>query len=785
MDTNKKLNNDLKNTEQEEKLVSAGILRYQNQFQSLKDNGLLALSKFGKELLISLIPATSTKYDDTFKHAADGKRYVEQHLSSETAMFLALSVILNDVVTNHKLLPLANRIGNAVLDEINANQLNIPKTSSRKQVYQALRAAKPIQWSHRLISTVGLELLSSIIDGSNLLTESLLYSKGRNFKIVNFSDEYTQQFISFLRTNLGSCPASLPIEHFPIPITPDTLSGGFSFNVLANRTVIRSKDPKQIAVQHSKGNTKRVTDNLNAVQSIPYTINKKVLVVAQQLLENNPGVAGLPEKDQTLPTWVADDPKERKQYFKVRDYNLSLFGKRYAATRTIQAAENLKEAERLYFPVYTDFRGRIYYDADYLSVQSTDLGKSLLLFTAGKVIDEESQFFYYVHGANSYGLSHLSYVERNEWVEKNKSLITAVGRNPIKNLDLWKDADAPFEFLAFCDDAVKYWANPNTYESRLRCSFDASQSGLQLLSLMLRDEEGCKATNILPTPGQDGPSDLYMKTFLCLEGLLKADLSVGSGEAYEYAKYWLEFFEGRNTRKLVKTQVMTSVYNISLYGSQQYTQDWINNERPPDGSDTFSKDKYLQKRVNESVDTTIVGAKTVLSWLKDVAEVLTLNNLDFEVVLPSGFVLLNVYRKMKTILLTTKTSGSMNLPDKRYRYTNLSKPLNKIAPGKAKNSISANLVHGLDSSLLMDIVENTPRNIPFSLIHDSVAFRAGDVNHFYEQIRESFISVFEPDLLLNFKTQIETQHKGISLPDLPKQGKIDFSLIREASYAYH
>ena len=69
-----------------------------------------------------------------------------------------------------------------------------------------------------------------------------------------------------------------------------------------------------------------------------------------------------------------------------------------------------------------DFRGRIYCEASYLNYQSTELAKSLLLFSKGEIIykcDEQSIAFLKRFGANCYGQDKKSYKDRIEWVNEN------------------------------------------------------------------------------------------------------------------------------------------------------------------------------------------------------------------------------------------------------------------------------------------------------------------------------------------------------------------------------
>jgi len=58
-----------------------------------------------------------------------------------------------------------------------------------------------------------------------------------------------------------------------------------------------------------------------------------------------------------------------------------------------------------------DFRGRIYCSSEYLNYQSTELAKSLLLFSKGeKILKNDLNSINYLkgYGANCFGLDKLS-----------------------------------------------------------------------------------------------------------------------------------------------------------------------------------------------------------------------------------------------------------------------------------------------------------------------------------------------------------------------------------------
>jgi DNA-directed RNA polymerase len=89
------------------------------------------------------------------------------------------------------------------------------------------------------------------------------------------------------------------------------------------------------------------------------------------------------------------------------------------------------------------------------------------------------------------------------------------------------------------------------YYTHLPCAADGSCNGLQHLSAILLDEQGGRATNLVPS---DVPSDIYTDVANRAEALVKKDAANGS----EIAKKCLEF---GITRSLTKRPVMITPYS--------------------------------------------------------------------------------------------------------------------------------------------------------------------------------------------------------------------------------
>lgn len=755
------MSKDVTLSDHEKILISLGAKRYRHKLEQLEENNLAALTDYGSNLISSNLDKVASELTSDL-------------LPKTTQAYIGLATIINFLQPEQKATVLALKIGNAVIQEYHAQQLKLDPKLSRRKIVTKLREYKPDKIEKNKVIRIGTDILNAIESKAKIIKYEYKYINNKRYRVCNMEEDFEKHYEGFLRHNLNLEPLRKPITAFPIPVN-EYLIGGYAFDVLNDNSSLQYRTKEQLETLAKSDSIGHIQGVINSTQSIPYSIDNKVYQVASQLFSEGIAQAGIPAFEVDLPEF-GDTKEKRKIYFQAKERANSLKGKRYNMARTLGIAEEMLSVHHCYMPCYLDFRGRLYYRGDYLNPQGNDLSKALLQFTSKAKIDDEVKFFYYVHGANCYGADKLSYQDRYQFIQEKENEIKLIAQDPIKYLHLWKDTDSPFGYLAFCFDCAAYLDDPDNFESGLRIASDASSSGLQILSLLLRDKEGCIRTNVLDN-GTDIPSDVYIECLQVLKVLLEADANSSLHPVSDFAKYWLEELKGKNSRNLVKRILMTSVYSLSRYGLNKYVQEWINEHRQPNTDDFSKQDRYLKTRVSEAVGDTVKGATLGMEWFKQVAKTLACLNKDIELDMPTGFRLVSRYRKSKAKQVRTVTQG-------KFLYVSYSEETDVIAEGKSINASVPNVIHALDAAILYDIVESIPNNIPFSLVHDSVYYRAADANLFYEQIRESIKKLFSSDIMADFKEQIEDQHK-IELPELPVIGNINFDEILESPYIYH
>ena len=75
-----------------------------------------------------------------------------------------------------------------------------------------------------------------------------------------------------------------------------------------------------------------------------------------------------------------------------------------------------KVSTPIYLPVFTDFRGRFYPNCSFLSYQGNELNANLIEFYQGEILSTEGVRYFFIHGANCYGLDKLPFDVRYRWV---------------------------------------------------------------------------------------------------------------------------------------------------------------------------------------------------------------------------------------------------------------------------------------------------------------------------------------------------------------------------------
>ena len=573
--------------------------------------------------------------------------------------------------------------------------------------------------------------------------------------------------------------------------------GGTSDPRLAGTLCIVSKHnaATKSAVQTAirDGEMKPTLDALNALQAVPWQINKRVLKVRKDCLEHNIPVDGLPHTPLPLPKrgefLTKYEYARRKRALETRNHAAA--GSQAGFAEDIAIAERLSEHERFWTPMYLDWRGRMY-GVPHFNFQRDDRVRALFLFANGEPIGEEGLYWLKVHVANRGDFDKISkrpFHERAAWVDEHLNKISSAAAAPLDDL-WWTEADNPFQFLAACFELTAALAGGPSFVSGLPISFDGSCSGLQHLSAMTRDEKTAKQVNLLPSKI---PQDIYQTVADQVEECVERDLTNKS--VSQLARLWADY---GISRKLVKRNVMSSVYGSEVYGMQEQLREEVmltitNKVQTGElARHTFGKDngnaavKYLAKVIYSAIKSVAKRPTEAMAFLQTLARAAAKENKYLKWSTPVGFPWANRYYEQDEA-----ETINLFLQKVRIRINLVTKEKPTIDKRKAANGASPNFVHACDAAHLMLTVNAAVAEGISSIatVHDSFGCLASRAARFRQIIREEFVRMYEEhDVLQEILDQTREALNGEGAQQLPEKppahGSLDITQALEAEYAF-
>ena len=508
----------------------------------------------------------------------------------------------------------------------------------------------------------------------------------------------------------------------------------------------------------------KVYEVINKHMSIPYEINRDLLDIYKASM------------DDDIFTFADQDVDEEQ-----------LEGLERERDKVLEIATSVGDRTFWEYMFY-DYRNRLYPSTAYLSHAGCKLSKSLFLYKEKKELTMEGYFWLLVHCANTWGEDDGLIDARYDFADANLDEWIVWAKDPINNKG-WQNADSPYEFLA----AIKEVANshawvggPYSYPSGLAVAWDATCSGLQVLSALAKDEKSGKLCNLTDT---EEKGDYYLmiadevwKDCTYTEEEEKAFEKI-SKELDRIDKKVASAFKSRNSKRITESLEERKAFNAE-FKQEIYAASKVYWGRPEMkklrrkvakrpcmtyfyscGAQTMSKAMYS----DHSADKAFKGlnsyfcfwlAKRIYKACQDLMPIPTAlmdlfiqmgvddynNGQDFSIRAPyTGFTLMQYYRTDKTrrveVSYKNKTIKPRITIDKNA----------KINRNKVLSATSPNIVHMLDSQVVAGVVSFAEYTV--SSIHDSFATHAADAGKLFEDTRDVFIALFQDDVLAGLIAQ--------------------------------
>lgn len=644
-------------------------------------------------------------------------------------------------------------------------------------------------WSQRERLQLGILLIDLFRRATGMVEEHVLRDGKKTVNCLMF----TEEAVNTLADRMDKA-ADLFTIYYPTVVPPKEWSntaliggGYFSDNVQPYRFVKGSK-VKYLSELENRDMSK-VIDPINAMQNTGWRVNTVMLDVLDFVYSNTIDVKGLPPADpKSIPEapFGIDENEDiaaeyRKECYMVHDANRRAISKRISVLRTISLARKFSEYEEFFFPYDVDSRGRAYPKVPFLNPQGSDYVKGLLEFSEGKPIETPAQEAYLaIAVANAWGQDKLALQDRVAWVEENEVMLQEVAHNPMTDRR-WLKADEPFMALRGALEWAGLCQEGTGYVSHMPVHFDATCSGLQHFSALLRDAEGGFFVNLT---GDEKRQDIYGEVARKAEAAIRAD----TGDTSHIAAVALQI---GITRSLCKRPVMIVPYagtfaSCMEYVNAHYKEMLEDGEKLPMDLSEIRKTltPYVAKHIWSAIASTVIAAREAMDWITHAARLASKGqDAPIQWTTPDGFIIQQAKYEEKGLKINTFLDGG-----RRIQATIVNETQNLDAR-RMSQSLSPNYIHSLDACHMRMAINRATDigGMSFAMIHDSFGVHAADMEVFVNDcIKPAFVEMYEGgNNLETFKDEVAVNIEDLEkLNDLPLSGDLDIYEVLNSQFFF-
>ncbi len=549
---------------------------------------------------------------------------------------------------------------------------------------------------------------------------------------------------------------------------------------------IRKSERPRLRTEFTAERMPMVFEAGNYMQSQAFRIHEPTLRAMRRLWESGGGVLGVPDKsgpkrpECPVPEyWVKDGaPEEELRAFQEWKRKATAY---YEELRTWRGKVRelggfLKVSAAcgdgpVWFPMYLDRRGRWYYRGS-PNPQGSDLAKSVLHFAEKKPLGRDGVFWLKVAVANHFGYDKERFVDRARWTEQHWAAIERALDAPEDYPEVWGN-DAPWCMFSAAWElrAALASGRPELYTTGIAVHMDATCSGLQHFSALLRDPVGGQYVNLIDEEKCGPKQDIYARVAANAQRAMQADLASNESGLAEMAAWWLKT---GITRSMAKKPVMTYVYGATLLGTSSFIREYIENETDeewPDPTQSYLYAQYAAQKLFQGIAATVPSAEYAMRWLRDVAKEQP-SGRRMEWRAPTGFLVQHDYRKSNDKKVFIRSCGLQAVLVRELT--------DDTAPLQMQNAVAPNFVHALDAShLTLTALKMRDAGLSMVGIHDSFGTHACDVPALHRCTREAFRDIYQnKNILGEFLWDVQ------SVRDVPMRGTLDISQVLESEFFF-
>ncbi len=497
---------------------------------------------------------------------------------------------------------------------------------------------------------------------------------------------------------------------------------------------------------------------LNTISDTAWCIDHKILAFAQKLLLQEESLGSFkvlrrdPRLDEKMPERIAVLPKdhdERKQWRRDKADLYERFNEQRRKTvrsrQSVGIAQQFLKHPRFFLSWSMDYRGRCYSQQPWLSPQSTDAEKALIRFADGCKLDERGEWWAAQAIGAAYLGSRLNFAERVQWTYDNAELISRIATDPECCIAELGEAKEPWTFLQLCLEWHEVVITKRQHLWHIAVGADATASGLQLLSSMLRDKTGMKHSNVLPPEDPaDPPEDSYLEVLR-----IAREMAIQKPETAHLAEHLVHRAIGKTTMVMlygakfitVRDRVKAALMDVDLYPSVL-------------GKEDLSAITRLVQAASAEV---FPAAFEALEWLAKLAGIAVRNGkTEFEWSTPSG----------DTIRLREFTYKSIDIRTGHLGKVTVPMGIDGPDTQRIQSACPPSYIHSWDAALLKVAFTDWAR--PIVVIHDCLKVQPVDMDAALENVRRGFYKVCEGNPLSTLADSIGVTEQ--QLPRLPQGG---------------
>ena len=340
------------------------------------------------------------------------------------------------------------------------------------------------------------------------------------------------------------------------------------------------------------------------------------------------------------------------------------------------------------------------------------------------------------------------------------------------HLKMWDELSEPFTFIATLRQyfEVFVWKTRDTVD--VPCGRDATSSGLQLMSALMREEKAMTYTNVIPG---DKPQDLYGEVARHAKGLLSNDVWLQNemdkrlknatarlekaGKEVNPENFTFNLDPEYLQRGHTKKAVMTDSYNASWRSKNEYISMELEKlERDLGRKVTLSEKATVTSAIIAGQNQAFPVCKVIKDFMKAVV-VNVIGHQGKNIIrweTPCGSEIIQRYNKSKAEQIQTFAMGGGQLYTPKTSQVegsesgaitlSLPREIDEIDSSGHGLGLSPNFHHALDAYICQQSILNCGTDVIASA-HDCFYMRPGDVQRGVEGVKDSFLKLVTSDVL--------------------------------------